>query len=494
MAATCRSMRFVFALLICTTSAYSLQRQQEVDYTGGARTSKLMRTQGLATVKKHLDEARDGSFKAPFWAFKGGDLNHSGYSAYVGAHDLSTPTWIFEEPDVMSKGEMVGPMKVFHGSPVIDGDKNVYIQSTTGWVYSINSAGQLRWSLELDDGNPGNLALLDGKVYASSQDGQVYSIDMVTGSIVWQKKVSDRSPDDTHSLTAVSGTILTACYAESGKGSFGVCALSAQDGTTKWTYNMTARGSRAYNHVASVVGNAVIFGDIAGGAYSVSLETGQENWWKAGVDYGAFSTAASLTVGPNNMAYAGFNTGTDYCSGPNTTGIVRAHRIATGDVAWSRNFSEGVNAVPAVGPLGSTIAVIVAVGNDLECEAVVKTTKMKHGKIFALDAFTGDTIWRFDTPEYDKSCAGNTPESVCCPDIWGQPSLGKDGTVYVNWSGGVSFAIKEVTRDGVIDTTDPLEFSSYAHGKGSNGNTAIAPGLTVTVDCTQLMGYSGYSV
>jgi len=455
------------------------------DFLAWVQEHKVPKAHKMSTNPKH-----GGS--APYWPFKGGNVNHSGFSLAVGAHDMSKPSWIFTEPDVQSKGEMVGPMKVFHGSPVIDGEKNVYIQSTTGWVYSLNLNGTLRWSLQLDDGNPGNMALLEGYAYTCSQDGQVYAIDTEVGEVVWKTKATTKCPDDTHSLTAVGDTILTACNAVQGAGGMAVCALSASDGSTKWTYDVSSHGSRGYNHVHAVVGDSVIFGDIAGGAYKVSLIDGSEQWYQPGVE-GAQFTTAGLTVGSNNLAFNGFNVGSDSCGGPNTTGLLRAHDLETGKVTWQRNFSEGVNAVPAVGPLGAKfnnrLAVIVAVGNDLECEPSPVLTKVKNAQIYALDANTGETIWRYDAPQYNMSCAGNTPDSICCPDIWGQPSLGADGTVYANWSGGYSIAIKDTNGDGLIDTTDPAEFSSFNHGQGSNSNTALAPGLTVAASCTKLMGY-----
>ena len=43
-----------------------------------------------------------------------------------------------------------------------------YIQSTAGWIFSLDQAGELRWSFELDsdDGeNPGNMVLLNGTAF-----------------------------------------------------------------------------------------------------------------------------------------------------------------------------------------------------------------------------------------------------------------------------------------------------------------------------------------
>jgi len=430
-------------------------------------------------------KAKVGTLKsAPdYWPVKGGNLNHSASSLFSGPQSMKHPSWNFSEPNLGDKGTYVGIMKVFHGSPVIDSQKNVYIQSTTGWVYSLDKYGALRWNVSLTDGNPGNLALYNGSAYTCSQDGKVWSLDMGTGDENWRSQLEgSRCPDDTHSLSAVDGIVLTACDAMPGIGSYSVCALSSIDGTPKWKYTLFLRhGTGGYNQAFVVVDETVYFGDRAGGLYAVSVEDGTEVWYSPGVD-GGFTTGG-MVLGPNNRVYFGFNSG--------STGTLRALDLTTGNPLWSTQFKEGVNAQPAVGPLGSSgpLAVVVAVGNNVECELVTKRTSPKYAQILALDAASGAILWTFDLPVNNMSCMGNSLESFCCPDVWGQPSIGADGTVYANWSGGFALEARDANGDGKIDPDDPAEFSAYYHGHGSNGNTAIASGLTVAVSCTQLFGY-----
>lgn len=430
-----------------------------------------------------------------FWAAKGGTMNHSGYSPWVGTHNMSTPSWTWNEPDLMHKGATVPVMKVFHGSPVIDGSSNVLIQSTTGWVYSVDPSGALRWSLELSGGNPGNIALKDGVAYTCAEDGQVWAIDTVTGTALWNSKVADSCPGDTHSLTATGDLVITACsFGPHAEGNSDICAVSALNGSLRWTYSMAERhNARCYNQAHNVVGDSIVFNDNVGSVYRVSLVDGSEIWYHSHVlplDQQRFSTAG-LIMGPNNMAYHALNTGPAE-GGPAIIGVVRTYDVTTGAVLWNRTFSEGVNAVPAVGPFGpdGRIVVAVAVGNNVECLPLPMTTQMKHAQVKLLDATTGVEIWDFDFPPYDKSCAGNLPWEICCPDVFGQPTLAADGTVYVNWSGGASYSLRDTNGDGKVDIDDPAETSVYHHGKGSNGNTAFAPHLMVAVSCTQLIGYS----
>merc|ERR1719221_1129916 len=42
--------------------------------------------------------------KRPFWPCKGGNLNRSGTSLYVGSFNFEKPAWTFEEPEKKDKG------------------------------------------------------------------------------------------------------------------------------------------------------------------------------------------------------------------------------------------------------------------------------------------------------------------------------------------------------------------------------------------------------
>eukprot|EP00913_Durusdinium_trenchii_P035858 g33555.t1 len=187
-------------------------------------------------------------------------------------------------------------------------------------------------------------------------------------------------------------------------------------------------------------------------------------------------------------------------------GEVRCHDLRYGGVLWSRSFDEGVNAAPAIGPGPKNQSmVVVAVGNNPKLgdimtpvvavrlpscpclpEPIIATPK--HAQILALDGQDGSTLWSFTAPEYSLSCAGNTPTEICCPSMWSQPTIASDadGRVYVNWSGGKLFSLMDVDLDGKIDLNDPREFSFYHHGKGSNSQTALAPGLMVAAVCNQV--------
>ncbi|CAK9114997.1 Outer membrane protein assembly factor BamB [Durusdinium trenchii] len=426
---------------------------------------------------------------------KGGNANHSGYSPYLGVADVSFPSWTFLHPEVPPKGARTASARVFHGSPVIDADSNVYIQSTSGWIFSLNREGKLRWSFDLnseDPQNPGNMALLDGTAFVCTEDGVAWAIDLVAGLERWRRKIATHCSTDPFSITAGGGgLILIPCNPANGdeldnvEGSSAICAVSEKDGSPIWTYAFSKYGSKGYNLAPSIVDGKVYFSDLAGASYAISLQDGKEIWRHPGPKHASFSTG-SAAVGHDGHLYNVFNMG----NGGVSLGEVRCHDLRYGGVLWSRSFDEGVNAAPAIGPGPKNQSmVVVAVGNNPEClpEPIIATPK--HAQILALDGQDGSTLWSFTAPEYSLSCAGNTPTEICCPSMWSQPTIASDGRVYVNWSGGKLFSLMDVDLDGKIDLNDPREFSFYHHGKGSNSQTALAPGLMVAAVCNQVFAY-----
>jgi len=387
------------------------------------------------------------------------------------------------------------PPSAFSTDPLIDADLNVYIQSTSGWIFSFTKDGELRWSFDLnseDPQNPGNMALLDGTAFVCTEDGMAWAIDLVEGAERWRQKIATHCSTDAFSVVAQRGSILIPCNPANGDepdnmdGSHGLCSVSEKDGAPRWTFNLNRYGSKGYNLAPSVVDGVVYFTDLSGAVYAISEEDGQEVWRHPGSEDATFSTATSA-VGPDSRLYNAFNVG----KGSAVEGVLRSHDLKFGDIVWAKSFTEGINAAPAVGPMGpqNRTTVIVGVGNNPEClpEPVIGTTK--RAKLYALDAETGNTLWSFTAPEYSLSCAGNTPAEICCPSMWSQPTLAADGRVYVNWSGGKFFALMDANQDGAIDANDPNEFSFYHHGKGSNSQTALAPGLMVAAICNKILAY-----
>lgn len=473
-----------------------------------------------------------------YWPYKNFDLNRTGFSPHVAPFDLSKPTWIFEEPEESFAQHGMG---LFHSSPILDGELNVYIASVNGIMYSLTKLGVLRWTFKFSGRNPGNPALLNSVLYTASDDGMAYALEAATGTEIWSVRIGMACPDDAWSAIAINGTVIMPATPEDWQrsahkadmrptsGGDEIVALYTIDGQEKWRYNHAKRaGTASFNVIPAIVNGSVVFDDMAGGVFRLSFEDGKEQWYTPGPNGNTFSTGAAL-VGPQNMIYVARNRRTEWGSSGND-GFVRAHDLHTGKLLWDHGFSMSMNVGLAVGPLklGGRLAVIAVPGNNdivypqlarlifaylpqswyqtfwSNWRFVEPLSRLlntldarwhageRRSSVVALDAKSGELIWSLDLAVESMAMPASTlrPASLgCAPDIAGNPAIGADGTVYVSWSGGKVFAIRDANEDGKIDATDPHEVSFYPHGFGSNGNSAIGPGFLAVPSCNGVLGF-----
>mmetsp|Transcript_19085 Transcript_19085/g.44607 ORF Transcript_19085/g.44607 Transcript_19085/m.44607 type:complete len:542 (+) Transcript_19085:105-1730(+) len=455
---------------------------------------------------------RRGSGRPPYWPYKSGNANRTGISQWIAPYRMKEPSWVFEEPDLDNK-----PFKnqqVFHSSPILDEDFNTYITSTTGFMYSLNKTGHLRWSFQFTFSHPGNPALLDGILYVASMDGIAWAIEAETGKEIWHSRIGICSTLDSHSAVAVNDTVIfpatsmewnpdvhTADGHEPMCGNEEVVAVSTHDGSVKWRYSITERANTiGYNIAPSIVGKSVIFDDFSGGLFRLNLEDGKELFYVPGPLPGIWSTGG-FAVAPNNKVYVARNKNASL--GANgRDGFVRCHSAFTGRIVWQRKFDVSVNAGLAVGYVkghGRRLAVVAAAGNNLApnkipwwgraLEGIVLWMYSPKSFVYALDAATGDIIWELELLEPSLQTAGPSANFSCFPAVFGSPSIDGDGTVFVSWSGGYVLGVRDWNGDGKIDNKDPMELSMYKHGWGSNGNVAIGPNYLVVPTCRKIFGF-----
>lgn len=446
------------------------------------------------------------------WTTRGGNLNFSGLAAHAGVFHLSKPSWVFSRP-LFSHPHFHDLS--FHTSPVIDVDNNIYFGDNVGVVYSLDVQGMPRWTFQAPGGAASWLALEGSKVYASMGDGQVLAIDMKSGKEVWRAKVGRPGCNEGRSLAATRDVLLVPCqlsppgviwHTPWGGGSHGVCALSTKDGHSLWNFNTAELGKNfSYNQAPIVSNSRVYLSDVSGGVFCISLHDGKLIWHTPGL-YPHSWTTATLTMGPHDILYFNFHPG--WPTNKEYKGVLRAYKASDGAVLWKRLFHEPLNAPPAVGPVitgsGKTLAVVVAVGANPNCSPMTKLESLRlwldlepekykfsprKSSVYALDPDTGEFIWYYAAPLHGTPVAGISEGEPCCPDMWGQPTIGADGTVYANWAGGKTVALRDANGDTRVDPHDPKEFSSYHHGLGTMASTAISSGLTVTSDCKRVFAY-----
>jgi outer membrane protein assembly factor BamB len=224
--------------------------------------------------------------------------------------------------------------------------------------------------------------VIDGnKLFFMDDGATVKEVNATTGEIVWAKNLgtlSSASPAIDTKTGLLYVPLLSRTGNSPGNGEF--AALHMRNGKVAWTMPI-APGSES----SSVVdGNAVYFGDQAGGVFAVNARTGQRIW--------SFQAGGPVKGGPaiaGNLLYVG-----DY------SGQVYALNLHTGHQVWVATTSGGPLGLGS-GNFYSTPAVAfgrVYIGNT-------------NGYVYSYDATTGQLAWSTGTGAYVYSSAAvaNTP-------------------------------------------------------------------------------------
>jgi outer membrane protein assembly factor BamB len=219
------------------------------------------------------------------------------------------------------------------------------------------------WRAEVEGSIEAAPAIVDGTLYFGAGDGGVYAFDSKSGEQVWIYHGS--SP--VQSSPAVHDGIV---YIGSEDGT--LYALNAADGSEVWTFP----GARADAAVA-IVGNAVYTGSANGYLYALNAATGAE-FWRAPLNEAASRSPAVA----DGVIYMG-----------SADGVLHTFDALTGEPGWALK---------------------------LDGDGVIATTVVHQGVVYqntfdgsvnhayALDAETGDELWRFDT----ESGQGFLPPAV----------------------------------------------------------------------------------
>ena len=219
-----------------------------------------------------------------------------------------------------------------------------------------------------------------------------------------------------------------------------VYALDAATGCTHWTYHAQA-GIRAAVSIApyaganGAAGFAAYFADGSATAYAIDAATGRELWTRKVDDHPYAKATGSVTVHDGRVYVPTAGVGEEGQGGASTyecctfRGSITALDAATGAVAWKKYLlpereSRGKSStgVPLWGPAGAGVwaaptvdaarnLLYVATGNGY-AEPVQKTTDA----IVALELRTGDIRWSFQPTPNDIWAGGCQPRNADNPN------------------------------------------------------------------------------
>jgi outer membrane protein assembly factor BamB len=434
-----------------------------------ARSSFVLFAAGLAvlaaaiqTPQQHVVDIKKLSVnEAPhLWPCKNGNLFRNGSSTlYSAPRDLTKPIWEWTVPGHTLKFGHI------EASPLIDRDSNVYIETTTGGIFSLARDGTERWRRS----EPGRMmtGALDGNsLYTVASTGRAMSIDLATGKKNWETQFCKGAGPDAATTTVADGTVVLA-GTDGGDltgagGNDQIFALNTADGSEKWRFKV---GVPFYNFMPAIHDGKITFIDITGRMYCLNLSDGSLRWKSQGDFQG--STTAGVALGPNGMAYTNFNT--DGSNG----GVLMAYDVETGEKVWSRSLGQEASAAPAVAKLGpdGPVGVIVGVGHNVGFwHPDLQDAK---AKLRAFDAATGADLWTFETPSkmlHGSAGVFATFAQDTVPDTWSTAAVDKNGVVYAGWEGGKQYAVDG--RTGKL-------ISEHYNGWAMQGEPAIGDGFVV---------------
>jgi len=461
---------------------------------------------------------------AHFWYRSNGDLQSSSAATYTAPTDFS------KGPAV--KWDNPLDEEVRH-SPLIDKDKNVYVMAP-GRILKMNPDLNMIWEWKLPP-TPGFegkqwarsmrfAPALDGQyLYAVSANGlaagtTVYCISIENATLVWKSDFPlVKQAGDSGGLLVHNDTVLVPATTGA-DGSNALFALNSSDGSHMWDY---VTDDVMWNFKPSTPGDgSIIFSSSCGAVHRIDW-SGQLLWKKPapiqGQQGGGFCSMGGGAVGPNGMFYAEHGANyPPYAQPPGESGKawITAYKISDGTLVWQKEFDVFGGQYPAVGYLGDggPLAVVAPMGTTLGMmgtslqSAQFRSTigSLPPGMrlinaVVALDAATGEQLWRFDEEPWDSpNAAGDegrpvfnritmkeyntaNPSPFCLPDPQGVPLIGGDGTVYAtSGHNGDLYALKDVDKDGKISASEMSTFSTHMAFLNS---PSIAPNMLVAAPC-----------
>ena len=264
---------------------------------------------------------------------------------------------------------------VCKGSALVTTDDGVVMALALEGDFPANSDRRIAWQYQCGGAVNSSPTLRDGKLYFGSNDGLLHCLDVESGAVCW---TSDTGVGEARSLRLLSTPLVTDNHLYVGAASSEMLCLAADTGQLRWRFE-TEDWVRAK---PVLLGDSLVFADLKGYLYSVSLQTGTEDRlrWKERVsDHPVYA----------DLAGAGQNV---YLSSAD----LRLHCFdASGDRLWQRDliesFYEGDTRIQTDQLAGGAFYQSKATADN-----GLVYIGAPSGFVHAVDAATGEERWKFE--------------------------------------------------------------------------------------------------
>ena len=220
------------------------------------------------------------------------------------------------------------------------------------------STGTVRWSSSTFPSGIRETSVVDGVVYAGSDDWNLRAFDAATGNVLW--------------TTPLIGGIVTAPVVDNGKVFVGVFAghlfaLDASTGAILWEAGSFWPSTGGVNSSPTVASGKIYVGTSDGYVNAVDETTGALIWTSARMTDSIWSTLALA----NGVLY-----------GQDLAGRVFALSASTGATKWT--YQTGATPSSVRGATAAVAGGVVYMGSS-------------DGKFYAFDAISGAVLWSYQT-------------------------------------------------------------------------------------------------
>ncbi len=349
------------------------------------------------------------------WAGFGSDEKNTHRSPYDTSHVNGTVKWEFDMSNWV------------WSSAAISEDGTLYIGSTNGNIYALNSSnGDMLWSFQTGDGIISSPAIdQDGNIYVGSKDSYLYSL-FPNGTLRWKYQTGG----DIYSSPAISQT--GNVYIGSDDSFF--YAVS-QDGELMWKYEAN---SWFWSSPAIADDGSVYVGSGDNNIYA--FQSNGTLKWSFSTDNFVYS---SPSIGPDNNIYTGSYDGKLYKIDPE------------GSEIWSYNTGDDIESSPSIDEAGN-----VYIGSNdkklysLYSNGTLRWSYKTQGKVVSSAALGKiDAIYfgSYDGKIYSLNRDGTERFTYDTGrEIYSSPSIGPSGDVYVgSWDSNL------YAFTGTTDTSTP---------------------------------------
>lgn len=164
---------------------------------------------------------------------------------------------------------------IVRSTPAIAGGLVVF-GSNDGSIYAVNMRGELAWKKATGEAVTPSPLVHDGRVYIGSRSADVFALDAASGSVLWRVFYWFSWVE---SSAAIRGSTLYVGSSDYQR----VCAIDADDGKVKWTFDSdgSAWSSPAVTDSTVFIGAAGVVGYSANhhaAFFAIDRANGKERW------------------------------------------------------------------------------------------------------------------------------------------------------------------------------------------------------------------------